>query len=137
MGNPYTDTLVGGWALKRIGTLHSGPPFDVGASNAIPNICPCANTEHASLNGNPGAIESKEVKTTWFNTAAFSVSAPYTFGTLARNSLRSEVWRNTVLSLVRYFNLGLDEARLVEFPAEGFTIFNCGILRCQTRRSKG
>lgn len=124
LGNRYMDTLVGGWALNGIVTLHSGTPFDIGASNAIPNICNCANTERASLSGNPRSIGARSIKTTWFNTAAISVPAPYTFGTLPRNRLRSQGWRNTDLSLFRQFNVGLGEARLVELRAEGFNILN-------------
>lgn len=122
--NFVVNTLAGGWFLNGIVTLHSGTPFDVGASNAIPNICFCANTERASVLGDARATGPKNINTTWFNTAVISVPAPYTFGTMGRNSLRSDRWRNTDLSLFRQFNGGLGEARFLEFRAEAFNVFN-------------
>ncbi len=124
LSNGIANAVVGGWALNGIITLHSGTPFDVGASNAIPNICNCSNTERASTAGFIYKSGPKNINTTWFNTAAIVSPAPYTFGTLGRNSLRSQAWHNTDFSLFRDFGIGLGEARYFEFRAEAFNAFN-------------
>ncbi len=124
LNNRFADALVGGWALNGIVTLHSGVPYDIGASNSIPNICFCANTERSSVTGDPRATGPKNINTTWFNTANVVVPAPFTFGTMKRNSLRSDRARNTDLSVFRQFNVGLGESRYFEFRAEAFNVFN-------------
>ena len=125
LDNRWVNAIAGGWALNSIVTLHSGVPYDIGASSSIPGICNCANTERASVVGNIYATTGPKTATsTWFNTAAIAVPAQYTFGTLPRNSLRADRWRNTDLSLFRQFGLGLGESRYLEFRAEAFNAFN-------------
>ena len=127
LSNRFLNSVVGGWALNGIIQLHSGTPFDVGASSTIPNICNCNNTERASVvpGNDPRSVTgSKNYNTLWFNTAAITTPALYTFGNLGRNSLRSQPWRNTDLSLFRQFGLFLGEGRYLEFRAEAFNAFN-------------
>lgn len=124
LSNGFANAVVGGWALNGIVTMHSGVPFDIGAANNIPNICNCANTERASLSGDPRVTGAKNINTTWFNTKAIVTPAPFTFGNMGRNSLRADRWRNTDLSLFRQFNVGLGESRYFEFRAEAFNVFN-------------
>ena len=124
LDNRFVNALVGGWALNGIVTVHSGNPFFVGASNNIPNICHCANSERASVTGDPRGTGAKNINTTWFNTSRVVTPAPFTFGTMSRNSLRSDRGRDTDLSVFRQFNVGLGENRYFEFRAESFNVFN-------------
>lgn len=125
LDNRLINAVAGGWSLNGIVTLHSGVPYDIGASSSIPNICNCSNTERASVVGNIYAVQGpKNANTEWFNTAAVAIPAPFTFGNLGRNSLRADRWRNTDLSLFRQFGLGLGDARYLEFRAESFNAFN-------------
>lgn len=122
--NRYANAVVGGWAMNGIITAHSGVAYDIGADNTIPNICNCANTERASVVGDPRATGPKNINTTWFNTSAIVVPDQYTFGTMKRNSLRSDISRNLDLSLFRELHPYLGEARYFEFRAEAFNVFN-------------
>lgn len=122
--NRLLNVVAGGWSLNGIIQLHSGTPFDVFASSSIPNICKCSNTERASVVGDPHSHGAKNINTTWFNTAAVVIPAPSTFGTLPRNDLRAQNWRNADLSLFRQFGLGLGESRNLEFRAEAFNALN-------------
>src|ERR1700693_36435 len=58
----------------------------------------------------------------WINTSAFAVPAPYTFGNLGRNSLRSDWYRNLDCSVFRRFPIR-DRLQL-EFRAEAFNATN-------------
>jgi hypothetical protein len=61
----------------------------------------------------------------WLNPAAFAVPPDYTFGSLGRNSLRTDWTRNLDLSLFRHFPIG-DKAT-IEFRAEAFNLTNTPI----------
>lgn len=124
LNNRFANAILGDWALNSIVTLHSGLAYNVGASGSIPNICNCANSERASLIGNPRATGKRNITTTWFNTAAVVTPAQYTFGTMPRNSLRSQTSKNIDASFFRQFNVGLGEARYFEFRAEAFNVTN-------------
>jgi hypothetical protein len=58
----------------------------------------------------------------WINTSAFAVPAPYTFGNLGRNSLRSDWYGNLDCSLFKRFPMG--ERLQLEFRAEAFNATN-------------
>ena len=120
--NKYVRGIAGGWSLNGIVQLSTGLPYEVQASNSIPNVCAC-NTERANLVGNPNS-GNLGVNTTWFNVGAYANPAPYTFGNNPRNSLRGDWGRNVDLSLFRQFQIGLGDTRYFEFRAEGFNIFN-------------
>ena len=70
--------------------------------------------------GNPTL--SNPTRQEWFNTAAFAIPAPYTFGNLGRNTLRTDWGRNIDLSLFRDFPV--TESKRFEFRAEAFNAFN-------------
>jgi hypothetical protein len=74
----------------------------------------------ANLVGNPSLEHPSPEE--WFNTEAFAIPAPYTFGNLGRNSLRSEWFRNSDCSLLKRFPI-TDRAQL-EFRVEAFNVLN-------------
>ena len=121
--NRAVKILAGGWSLNGILQLHSGNPYTVTASTAILNNGGY-NQERAdrvpgqSLSAGGGTPEK------WFNTAAFTAPAPYTYGNEKPNILVTDWGRNLDLSLFRQFHLGLGEKRYFEFRAEAFNVFN-------------
>jgi hypothetical protein len=88
---------LGNWELTGIFSATSGLPYDLGVSGDIANTgnAGCCNYGYERLNliGDPNLPNPSP--TAWFNKAAFAVPAPFTFGTLGRNSLRGD----------RYFNI--------------------------------
>ena len=106
------------WELNGIVALHSGLPYDVTYQGDLENT---GNTfVRVNLVGDPTLGHPTHLE--WFNTAAFAIPAPYTFGDLGRNSLRSDWFRNLDCSLFRRFPIG-DEVALT-FRLEAFNAFN-------------
>jgi len=58
----------------------------------------------------------------WFNTAAFTLPAPGTYGNLARNALRGPGTWNIDTGITRRFVAGA--GRQIEVRAEAFNVFN-------------
>ena len=102
-GKPYmnkggvADAVLGGWHLSGIETLESGLPFTPIVSNggAILNANCCTLTP--DLHGNP--YSGAKTRNKWFDPAAYSIPAAYTFGTAGRNSLRGPGYFTVDLSL--------------------------------------
>jgi hypothetical protein len=94
----FAGRALGNWQLNTIVSLESGFPFPVLVSG---DVCNCgASGQTAEQVGNPlsGFTQSR---LEWFNTAAFAVPVPGTFGTAGRNIL-SGPWQDTVdLSLFK------------------------------------
>jgi len=117
-GSRVLDAVIGGWQLNGIATFDSGQPYSITAPAGS------ANTGNiwlmADLVGNPSL--SHRTPAEWFNTAAFGVPAPFTFGTAGRNILRGNWFHNVDLSLFRAFPIS--ESKRVEFRFEAFNAFN-------------
>lgn len=126
-GNRVTDYVLGNWQANGIFLAHSGQPFTPYISSDIANTGNNAGSEYEHLDvvGNPNAI-SKRTAAKYFNTAAYASPAKYTFGTAARNSLRSAPYWNLDLSLFRTFPVGGE--RQFEFRAEAFNLLNNVVL---------
>ncbi len=118
-GNRLLNYVIGGWQFNGIATVSTGQPYQVSAPGQIPNIDNIFGTERANLIGNPYSGTNRLQP---INPAAFAVPAPFTFGNLGRNSLRTEWRRNLDVSLFRQFPI--HEATKLEFRFEGFNITN-------------
>jgi hypothetical protein len=124
-GEPFStrssiaDYIVGGWQTNAIFITRSGQPYNVTADGDIANT---GNTAYmrANIVGNPGL--SSRNPNEWFNTAAFAVPSPYTFGNLGRDAFRSEGYWNLDVSLIRRFPIR--DVMRVEFRLEAFNAFN-------------
>jgi len=104
-------------------SFHSGLPFTLGVSGDIANTGNSNNAgfyERLNLIGDPHL--SNPTPDLWFNTAAFSVPAAFTFGNMGRNNLRSDWTKNVDLSLFRIFPIR--ERFRLEFRAEAFNALN-------------
>jgi outer membrane receptor protein involved in Fe transport len=116
--NEVLSYLADGWQLNAIVILHSGTPYDVLYQGDLANT---GNTfVRANLIGNPTPNHRSAAE--WINTSAFAVPAPFTFGNLGRNSLRSDWYRNLDCSLFRRFPMS--ERLQLEFRAEAFNATN-------------
>jgi hypothetical protein len=120
-GNAIASYLVGGWQLNTIVNLNSGTPYYVTYSGDLANTG--RGFVKANVVGNPKPANRTPAQ--WINTAAFATPAPFTFGTMGRNSLRSDWNKNWDLSLFRIFPL-IENCNL-EFRAEAFNVTNTAV----------
>jgi hypothetical protein len=122
-GNRFLDYVVGNWQLNGITVARSGLPYDVGVSGDVANtgnIGRIGYYDRLNLVGNPNP--SNPTPQRWLNPAGFAAPAPYTFGNLGRNTLRSDRSINFDFSLFRQFPIR--ERKMAEFRAEAFNVFN-------------
>jgi hypothetical protein len=111
------NLLAGGWQVNSIATLTSGTPFTVSYSGDVANT---GNTyQGVDLAGNPHL--SNPTISKWFNTAAFTAPAQYTYGDVGRNTLRTDWYRDVDLSVFRRFAVKQTQ---LEFRAEAFNFTN-------------
>jgi len=85
----WLSSTIRGWRVAGILTAQSGAPFTINLSSAAgQNVSPTGlvngnNLERPNLVGNPNG--GPGTPSEWFNTAAFALPAPGTFGTAGRN----------------------------------------------------
>ncbi len=122
-GHRGLDYVLGNWQVNTIVSLRSGLPYTLGVSGDIANTGnanPTGPYERLNLVGNP--YLSNPTPGEWFNTAAFAVPAPFTYGNLGRNTFRSDWGKNVDFSLFREFPIR--ESISLEFRAEAFNLTN-------------
>lgn len=83
------QATIGGWSLSNIVTLQTGPVFTPTLSTDPANT---GTTERPDQSGNGN--RSHPTIQQWFNVAAFSVPAPYTFGNASRNTVTGPPLKN-------------------------------------------
>jgi hypothetical protein len=118
--NKLLATVAGGWAVNGIVQVSSGQPFTVTTGTDAENVG-CCNQQRANVSGN---TSGPKTRAQWFNTAAFTIPAAYTYGNERPNSMVSQHWNNVDMSLFREFHIGLGEEKYFEFRAESFNLFN-------------
>jgi hypothetical protein len=107
--------VLGGWNLNGIMTIQSGQPIALqsGNANQRPNVVPGVD-DHAAT----------QSLTNWFNKAAFSVPAPFTFGDAGRTipNLMSDGMFDLDASLYKTFSV--KENYKFELKGEAFNLTN-------------
>jgi outer membrane receptor protein involved in Fe transport len=114
---------LGGWRTNAIVTLESGSPFSVvsGRDNSQSGV----NRDRADLAGDPQLDTGRprgELITRYFNTDAFRVNAPGTFGNSGRNILIGPEFANVDFGVVK--NVPLTRGHSLQFRTEVFNLFN-------------
>ena len=126
-GSTIANDVLSDWEANGILTLQDGQPFSVlsGVDDSTSGI----GHDRADRIGNPmlpkrrsHAAEAAE----FFNTAAFKVNAPGTFGDTQRDFLSGPGYEDFDFSLVRIFPLpmGKRESQTLQFRAESFNLLN-------------
>lgn len=132
-GNPWTRNTE----FRQILTVQGGQPFtplltfdnsNTGNTGAATN----AGSDRPNVVGNfnsgscpnpsGGAPFPVGTPQCWFNTSAFAIPQPYTFGNAGRNIVRGPGFASFDLSLVRSFNI--TEGKRLSLEAEAFNLFN-------------
>jgi hypothetical protein len=109
--------VFGGWQVNGIVAARGGSPFT-----------PTINFDNANANGGSqrpnlvGPTTGPKNVNEYFNTAAFAVPAPYTYGNAGRNSLRGPGYTDVDFSLFR--NFAILESKNLQLRAESFNVLN-------------
>lgn len=117
----WEDALFGGWEVTGIMTASSGSPFSAGFGQDIANIGARSISQRANVIGDPyeGAHSTSGL---WVNPAAFAAPAPFTFGTVGRNTLIGPGFYQWDFG--GYKNFKITERFTFQFRAEIFNITN-------------
>jgi hypothetical protein len=120
----WVRALAAGWRATGILIAQSGAPFTVnlGTSNDVVNIGLVSgnNIERPNLTGNPNA--GPKTANRWFDTAAFSLPAAFTFGNNPRNSVIGPRFVNLDTSLQK--DWALRESMNLQFRADVYDTLN-------------
>jgi hypothetical protein len=130
--NKTVDYVIGSWQFNGIGTFTSGTPYTVGVGGQT-DVAGVGGTEYNSFGSGSGGYEranlvgsgpklSNPTPAKWFNTGAFAIPALGTYGSVGRDTMRSDPYKNFDLSLFRQFPI--TETKQVEFRFEMFNAFN-------------
>ncbi len=124
VGDKVARRLFGGWQASMIFQWQSGFPFTISVFGDTANAGSLLNVNPIRANAVPGASPQLENPTAdmWFNTAAFTTPAPFTFGTATRNSVWGPGLKKVDLALDRELPLS-GRARL-HLRMEAFNLFN-------------
>ncbi len=115
-----TYDLPMGWTVNSIGTFQTGAPITINLPNDNANVGP-GPAQRPDLLRNPNLKRGRTAEQ-WFDTAAFVMPAPFTFGNAGRNIVYEDGETNVDLSVTKQFKLR-DRAAL-EFRTEIFNVFN-------------
>jgi TonB dependent receptor len=114
--------LVGGWQVSGITALRSGRPFNIILNFDNANIGQGMPSLRPELVGEAYPEGFKRTPQRWFNTAAFAVPPPFTFGNLGRNALLGPRFQSWDFGL--YKNILIREGLRLQFRSEFFNAFN-------------
>jgi len=118
-GNAFARTILGNWNVGWVATLNSGRPFSIQSGGDPANVG--GGSQRAEVVGTPNTGFSQS-RLEWFNTAAFAVPDPYTFGNEGRNNMTGPPLKN--LDFITYKDFSLTERFTLQFRGEFFNIFN-------------
>jgi hypothetical protein len=121
-GSGLAHAIFGGWRTNAIVVVQSGAPFTVNLSVDRANIGagPAQRPDQA---GDPNLPGGQRRPDRWFDTSAFALQAPFTFGSAPRNSVIGPGYANVDLALAKTWTPG-GTGRQLEFRWEIFNLFN-------------
>jgi hypothetical protein len=116
-----TRGLLGGWRLNAVFSAQSGAPFTVnlGVDQANIGAGPAQRPDQLR---NPHLPAGERTPERWFDTSAFALQAPFTFGNTPRNSVLGPGMANLDLVLAKTWSLA--RSRQLELRWEIFNMLN-------------
>ncbi len=120
------SSFLSGWQTFGIVTAQTGRPFTVALLQDLDNSGTGRSTLGFGANDRPNLVRDPRLSTRtpdrWFDTSAFALPAPGTFGNAGRNILDGPGYHNVNASLVK--NTALGERLNLQLRAEVFNLFN-------------
>jgi hypothetical protein len=115
------STLLGDWRANAIVIAQAGAPFTVNLSVDRANIGagPAQRPDQVRV---PNLAGGERTPERWFDTSAFALQAPFTFGSAPRNSVIGPGYANVDLALARTWTVG--GSSQLEFRWDVFNLFN-------------
>ena len=114
--------ILGGWTWNTTMALASGTPFTARILGNAADVAKGTNgTLRADYSGAPISIDSPTIAQ-FFNTGAFSVPAPGTFGNSARNLIIGPDQANTSMSLMK--SVQIRPGRALTLRVQANNVFN-------------
>jgi hypothetical protein len=111
--------IIGGWEIGGIAVMQAGLPYTVQVTGSPSNTSSGSRANPAAgANPNP----SNRNINFWFDPAAFTTPAAFTWGTLGRNSQNAPALYNFDFLIAKKIQLG--EARELQFRSEFFNGLN-------------
>jgi hypothetical protein len=114
-------SVFGEWRLNGVFLAQSGAPFTVNLGVDQANIG-AGPAQRPNQIRNPNLSARQRSPERWFDTSAFAMPAPFTFGTAPRNSVIGPGFSSTDVSLARSWNVG--GTRELELRWDVFNLFN-------------
>ncbi|ABF39668.1 TonB-dependent receptor [Candidatus Koribacter versatilis Ellin345] len=117
------DYVIGGWQVGGIASFSTGNWYTVTSNAGVSNADGGGNvgsSDRPDQIGNPNAAPCQPG--TWFNTCAFTVATPGTFGDVGRNTIQGPGYEIVDFSL--YKDFAVTERSHFEFRAEMFNSLN-------------
>ena len=120
----FRSALFGGWQINGLAVFHSGVPLEL--YTATNNLFNYGGSQRPNWNGQDPSVSGSisQRLQNYFNTAAFTQPAPFTYGNVARTlgNIRGPGQANMDLSLVK--NIPIRERLRLQFRAESFNTMN-------------
>lgn len=101
------EMLGAGWRVNLVATVQSGAPFTVNLGQDVANIG-FGPAQRPNQVGDPTLPGDQRSPAQWFNTAAFMMQDPFTFGSALRNSVFAPGMAVVDLSIQKDWPVGPD-----------------------------
>jgi hypothetical protein len=129
--NKALDTVVGGWTVSGILSLHSGYPITVNATDVSGTTARAARANCIAPPMVNGSQDAAQGGYQWFSPAGFAQPLPGTFGNCGVSTLRGPGLSSLDLNIAKYF--AITEHHRVELRGEFINLTNTPILNSPTR----
>jgi hypothetical protein len=117
---PRERALTAGWRVNGVITMQSGSPFTINLAVDRANIGagPAQRPDQVGAASLPAGQRTAEQ---WFDTAAFALPPPFTFGSARRNSVLGPGFANVDVAVARTWQIGQAD---LDVRWEVFNFFN-------------
>jgi len=115
------SAMLSGWRINPVFLAQSGAPFTVNLGVDQANIG-AGPAQRPNQLGDPNLPRGQRTAERWFDTSAFALPAPFTFGSAPRNSVIGPGFSTTDIAFARTWSIG--GRRQLEARWEVFNLFN-------------
>jgi hypothetical protein len=115
------SAVLSGWRISPVFLAQSGAPFTVNLGVDQANIG-AGPAQRPNQLRNPNLPSGQRTAERWFDTSAFALPAPFTYGTAPRNSIIGPGFSTTDVAFARTWSIGGRQS--IEARWEIFNLFN-------------